>query len=225
VVAAVIVNDKRDALARQHLEQLRSDLGRKPGQPLHFLKFSHAQRLRAAQAVAKFPIRAVTSVILCKEPLRDSRETELTSADPMYLYVLRMLIERVSWCVQRSGGTAAKVTFAEVKGFQGDKLHDYRERLEARDDVTIDWSIFQGHPFQIGRPANVELLQLADTAASAIAQAVEPDDFGNTETRYLKEMRRKIFCPDGAAMTSYGLKAFPSRVAYSGGSLHFLTTI
>lgn len=173
--------------------------------------------------MAQFPIRAVTSVILCKEPLRDSRETELTNADPMYLYVLRMLIERVSWCVERSGGREAKVTFAEVKGFQGDKLHDYRQRLEARDDVSIDWSMFQSHPFQIGRPADVELLQVADTAASAIYQAVEPDDFGNTEMRYLKEMKRKIFCPRGKVVTSYGLKTFPRKVSQPGGSLHFLT--
>lgn len=225
MVAAVIVRDGRDAEARRHLAALRSDLGRKPGQPLHFLKFTHPQRLRAAQALTASPIRAVSSVILCKEPLRDSQKTQLTSADPMYLYALRMLIERVSWCVRRSKGTKAKVTFAEVKGFEGAKLHEYRERLEGRNDVNIDWPIFDGHPFQIGRPENVEMLQVADTAASAIYQAVEPDDFGNTEPRYLTELKPKIFCPQGKTMTSYGLKAFPARVAKPGGTLHFLNAI
>jgi hypothetical protein len=166
----------------------------------------------------------VTSVILCKEPLRDSQQTKLTSADPMYLWALRLLIERTSWCIQRSGGREAKVTFAEVKGFQGGKLHDYRRRLEARSDVNIHWSIFKDHPFQIARPKDVELLQVADTAASAIYQAVEPDDFGNTEDRYLKEMKPKVFCPEGKPVTSYGLKTFPTKVSRPGGSLHFLTT-
>lgn len=225
MVAAVIVRDGRDAEARQYLADLRQGLGREPGQPLHFLKFTHAQRLKAAQALKGSPIRAVTSVILCKDPLRDSQKTRLTSADPMYLWALRLLIERISWCVRRSRGTEAKLTFAEVKGFQGGKLHDYRKRLEARDDVEIDWPILNGHPFQIGRPTDVELLQVADTAASAIFQAVEPDPYGNTEPRYLKEMKPKIFCPDGKKLTSYGLKTFPSRVGKQGGSLHFLRQI
>jgi hypothetical protein len=219
----VIVRDGRDAEARQFLAALRSGLGRKPGQPLHFLKFTHPQRLRAAQALAGSPIRAVTSVILCKEPLRDSQKTTLTGADPMYLYALRLLIERISWCVRRSGGREAKLTFAEVKGFQGGKLHDYRQRLEARSDVEIDWPILNGHPFQVARPGDVELLQIADTAASAIYQAVEPDPFGNTEPRYLTEMKPKIFCPKGKVVTSYGLKTFPTKVGKPGGSLHFLT--
>ena len=142
----------------------------------------------------------------------------------MYLWALRLLIERVSWCIKRSGGREGKVTFAEVKGFQGGKLHDYRERLEAGNDVNIHWSIFQNHPFQIAQPKDVELLQVADTAASAIYQAVEPDNFGNTEGRYLKEMKPKIFCPDGKPITSYGLKTFPARVSKVGGPLHHLTT-
>lgn len=218
----MIVRDARDAEARAHLAQLRSGLGRKPGQLLHFQKFTHAQRLKAAQAVAASPIRAVTAVILCKEPLRDSQKTRLTSADPMYLWALRLLIERVSWCVRRSGGKEAKVVFAEVKGFQGGKLHDYRKRLEGRDDVVIDWPILSGHPFQIARPADVELLQVADTAASAIYHAVEPDPYGNTEPRYLKELRPKIFRPADRLVTSYGLKTFPTKVSKPGGSLFFL---
>lgn len=217
------MRDDRDAAARNHLAALREGLGRRPEEPLHFLKFTHPQRLRAAQAVAESPIRAVTSVILCKEPLRDSQQTKLTSADPMYLYALRLLLERVSWCVRRSQGTAAKITFAEVKGFQGDKLHGYRERLEARDDVSIDWGILRGHPFRIDRPKSVEMLQLADTAASAIFQAVEPDPYDNTEPRYLKELRPKIFRPANKSVTSYGLKPFPPHVADPGGPLHFLT--
>jgi hypothetical protein len=161
-------------------------------------------------------------VILCKEPLRDSQKTELTNADPMYLWALRLLLERVSWCIRRTGGREAKATFAEVKGFEGGKLHSYREKLEAIDDVSIEWPMFEGHPFRVDRPASVEMLQLADTAASAIYQAVEPDPYGNTEPRYLKELKPKIFCPEGKPVTSYGLKTFPPKVAQPGGSLHFL---
>lgn len=161
-------------------------------------------------------------MILCKEPLRDSQQTRLTDADPMYLWVLRLLLERISWCVQQAGGTGAAVTFGEVKGFKAEKLHDYRSRLEKQDGVSIAWPLFQGHPFRIGRPSTVELLQVADTAASAIYHAVEPDDYGNTEPRYLVELRPKIYRRSSAPVTSYGLKTFPPKVSEPGGSLHFL---
>ncbi len=140
----------------------------------------------------------------------------------MYLWALRLLLERVSWCTRGSGGTGAAVTFGEVKGFQAGKLHNYRSRLEQRSDVNIDWPLFQGHPFRIDRPSVVELLQVADIAASAIYQAVEPDDYGNTEPRYLDELRPKIYRGSPGPVTSYGLKTFPSKVSKPGGPLHFL---
>jgi hypothetical protein len=140
----------------------------------------------------------------------------------MYLWALRLLLERVSWCIRSGGGTSAAVTFAEVKGFQAEKLHDYRSRLEKKDGVTIDWPLFQDHQFRIGRPPTVELLQVADTAASAIYQAVEPDNYGNTEPRYLAELRPKIYRGSPAPVTSYGLKTFPPKVSDPGGPLHFL---
>jgi hypothetical protein len=142
----------------------------------------------------------------------------------MYLWALRLLLERTSWCIKNSGGTEAAVTFAEVKGFQAGKLHDYRRRLENRSGVNINWDVFNGHPFKIGRPATVELLQVADTAASATYRAVEPDEYGNTETRYLTELRPKIYRGSPGAVTSYGLKTFPSKVSKPGGSLHFLNS-
>jgi hypothetical protein len=140
----------------------------------------------------------------------------------MYLYALRLLLERVSWCIRNNGGTSAAVTFGEVKGFKTEKLHDYRKRLEAATGVNIDWPLFQGHPFRIGRPSTVELLQVADTAASAVYQAVEPDQYGNNEPRYLEELRPKIYRGSPAPVTSYGLKTFPSKVSDPGGPLHFL---
>lgn len=140
----------------------------------------------------------------------------------MYLWALRLLLERVSWCISGAGGTEAAVTFAEVKGFQTGKLHDYRHRLEQRNDVSINWSLFLGHRFRVGRPAAVELLQVADTAASAIYRAVEPDEFNNTEPRYLAELRPKIYRGSPGPVTSYGLKAFPAKVVKPGGPLHFL---
>jgi hypothetical protein len=86
----------------------------------------------------------------------------------------------ISWFVDENGGTDAIVTFAHVKGFKSQKLHDYRAALENTGDVEIRWPVFSGHPFRIDAPHSVELLQIADTAASALSRAIEPDAYGNT---------------------------------------------
>jgi hypothetical protein len=170
------------------------------------------------------PIQAVSSVIIRKEALRDGRKTALTYSNPMYLYAMRLLLERVSWCVEKAGGTEVITTFAEVKGFRSINLHTYRERLEVPQSppVTINWEFFEGHPFNIGRPAEVELLQIADTVASGTFRAVEPGGDGKPELSYLRELRPKLFRGYPGPITTYGLVTFPRRVSHPGGPLEYL---
>lgn len=192
VVSAIVVRDVNHHVVRQELANLRHVLGRHPGHVLHFQKFSHAQRLKAAQDLAGFSVDTISNVILCKrgfkEPTPAGNMAYITNPDPMYLWAVRLLLERVSWYIRENGGGQAIVTFAHVRRFKTRKLHDYRRALE-NSDTKIHWPSFQGHPFKVDAPRSAELLQLADTAASALYRAVEPDEFGNTEQRYLRELR------------------------------------
>lgn len=230
VVSAVIVADASDAPVRAQLAELRTSLKRHPGHVLHFVKFSHSQRLKAVQDIAGFSIASIVNVVIHKDligqPMPAGDMAYISRPDPMYLWALRLLLERVSWFVVENGGTEVISTFAHLKGFEAKKLHDYRQALEVSDGVAIRWDVFDGHPFRIESPKSIELLQVADTTASALFRAIEPDDFGNTERRYLEELAPKIYCPSGKGnVTSYGLKAFPSDVCREGGPLAFLRTI
>lgn len=140
----------------------------------------------------------------------------------MYLWALRLLLERISQYVQDNDGDQAIVTFSHLKGFKPQKLHDYREALEASDRADIRWQVFNGHRFRINSPEAIELLQVADITASALFKAIEPDAFGNTEPRYLDELRPKLYRRGRANITSYGLKTFPTEVSERGGPLAFL---
>ncbi len=226
VVSAVIVADDRDAAARRELAVLRADLKRHPDHVLHFVKFSHSQRLKAVQDIAASSVSAITNVIVHKDligqPMPSGDLAHIAHPDPMYLWAMRLLLERISWFVDEAGGDGAIVTFAHLKGFKAKKLHDYRGALEASEEVDIRWEVFRGHPFRIASPKEVELLQMADTSASALFKAVEVDPYGNTESRYLAELRPKLYRRSGGKVTSYGLKVFPSRVASKEGSLAFL---
>jgi hypothetical protein len=225
VASAIIVRGAEHQATRRELADLRRALGRQPGQVLHFQKFSHSQRLKAAQDLAGFSIDAIVNVILCKrgfnQPSPAGDVAYITNPDPMYLWATRLLLERVSWRIRDGGGGTAVVTFAHVRRFKTQKLHDYRAAL-ASSPTKIHWPSFDGHAFKVDAPHKIELLQLADTAASALYRAVEPDEFGNTERRYLQELRPKLYRRGGASITSYGLKVFPSSECDTGGSLSWL---
>jgi hypothetical protein len=66
----------------------------------------------------------------------------------------------------------------------------------------------------VEQPNRLEYLQLADIAASATAQAFEPDRHGNVEPRYVHELRPTIFRRGTGAnsYTSYGMKIHPWNV-------------
>ena len=226
VVSAIIVPDSDDARLRTELAQLRAALDRHPGHVLHFMKFSHSQRLKAAQDIAGCSLATIANVIVHKDligqPLPAGEMAYISRPDPMYLWALRLLLERISWFVDDNGGTGTIVTFAHLKGFRAQKLHDYRQALETSDGVDIRWEVFDGHPFRIDSPQAVELLQVADTTASALFRAIEPDRYGNTETRYLQELTPKLYRRGKADVTSYGLKTFPGDVSEVGAPLAFL---
>lgn len=226
VVSAVVVADSADAQLRSDLAGLRTLLKRHSGHALHFVKLSHSQRLKAVQEIAQFPLATIANVIVHKDligqPLPAGDMAYISRPDPMYLWALRLLLERISWFIDENGGTDAIVTFAHLKGFPAKKLHDYRHALKTSDGMGIRWSIFEGHPFRIASTKSVELLQLADIAASSLFRAIESDDYGNTEPRYLHELKSKIYRRGKADVTSYGLKTFPPGVSEPGGPLAFL---
>jgi len=229
VVSAAIVADQLDSHLRSELVQLRTDLGRHPGHVLHFVKFSHSQRLKAAQDIASSSLATIANVVIHKDligqPMPTGQMAHISKPDPMYLWAMRLLLERVSWFVDENGGTEAIVTFSHVRGFKAQKLHEYRAALEATAGVEIRWQVFNAHPFRIAAPSEVELLQIADTTASALFRAIEPDAYGNTEPRYLEELSSKIYRRGAANVTSYGLKTFPTEVSRPGGPLEFLRHI
>lgn len=225
VVSALIVDDASDAIARQELLALKQTMGRKPSETLHFRNLTHSQKVKACQEVANCSVQRFTSVVLCKRtlnaPFPDGGLSYISQPDPMYLWAIRLLLERISWFIRDNGGGTSTVTFAHLKRFPAAKLHDYREALR-QSSKSIHWASFEGHPFRLNTPNSVEMLQVADICASALFKAVEPDQYGNIETRYLSELHPLIYRDTRGQVTSYGLKVFPDVEGEPGGSLFHL---
>lgn len=130
-MSAVIVNDARESIARAELATVKRTLGRKPSDVLHFRNLTHSQKVKACQEVANFSIERVASVILCKrsiqQPFPGGGLAYISQPDPMYLWAIRLLLERISWHLRDTGGGSSIVTFAHLSRFKAAKLHDYRQ--------------------------------------------------------------------------------------------------
>jgi len=224
VVSAVVVRDESDATVREELNAAKARIGLQPGNVVHFRKLPHSKKVRICRDVSGFSLDRITSVVICKkqlEPFPGGGLPYISNPDPLYLWAVRLLLERVSWLIRDNGGGTSIVTFAHLTRFKSEKLHNYRAALE-NSETSIHWASFAGHPFRINHPEKVHLLQVADCSASAFYKAVEEDQYGITEGRYLQELRPKLYRYGTSPVTSYGLKVFPSNMADPGQPLEFL---
>lgn len=203
VMAAVVIPEERLDEARRALADLRSDLGRRPQDGLHWQNLrAHSQRVHAAQSLGRMPV-TISSVVVCKRHLT----TGVPDEHHAYLFTLRMLLERLSWFAEDESA-ALGYTLAHIVRFKLAQLREYEAKLRARQ-TTLKWAHLDPSGGSIDQPKRIEQLQLADIAASAIFQAFEPDQFGNTERRYLMELTARLYRRQGGALTSYGLKIHP----------------
>jgi len=208
VMTAVVYHDASRPRVCELLAQLRRDLGRRPGDPLHWVNIrGHGQRLHTARTLGQADYLTISSVVVCKRQF--AFDDLIHEEDASYLHTLRYLLERLSW-LGRMRGDAVAYTLAHIVRFQIAKLRLYEARLRADKRCTIRWDYLR--PGRIDQPTRVEELQLADLAASATAAAFESDRFGNTEPRYLKEMVPRLY-RRGGNLTSYGLKMHPWNAA------------
>lgn len=220
----MVVRDEFDATVREELARAKNQVGLTSGNVIHFRKLSHAKKVRICRDISGFSLACITNVVVCKkklEPFPSGGLPYISNPDPLYLWAVRLLLERVSWFIRDNGGGTSIVTFAHLTRFRSEKLHNYRGALE-NSETNIHWQSFAGHPFRINYPDKVHLLQVADCSASALYKAVEEDQYGITETRYLQELQPALYRHGASAITSYGLKVFPTSVTGVGQPLEFL---
>lgn len=203
VLSAVIIADSDVGAAVDTLAKLRSDLGRRPGDPLSWKNLhGHAHRLHAARTLGAANFLTISTVVACKRYL-----PPLPQQDLAYMFTFRFLLERISWFARDRHGVADR-TLAHIRGFKLATLRHYEGLLRVEPGTKIAWDALPGKT-QIDQPNRLEMLQLGDLAASATAQAFEPDAFGNTEPRYLAELSPRLYRRPPGPLTSYGLKMHP----------------
>jgi hypothetical protein len=204
-MTAVLVPDGSQTAILDRWQNAAAEIGRTRTDTIHWVNVkSHGQRMHLSGVVREFGGLHTCSVVLSKWDMNNANAIR----QPRFLYgwVLRLLIERLSWFAKRHEGQMV-MHFAQVKGLPPAGIAAYVDRLQ-QQETTIDWSSLV-LPLRINTPQNQRMLQIADTASGAVHAAFEWDSYGNTESRYLEIIRPRIWCPGGGNMKSYGLKVAP----------------
>jgi hypothetical protein len=188
---------------------MRKELRRSPNDEISWKKLrGHPDRLRASQMLGQANPR-MSSVIVCKRDFHPLQGV-MPDEDFAYLYTFRFLLERLSW-LARDYGLILAYTLAQIGRFRLGQLRGYEAKLRSLPDCSVHWPSLDPSGGSIDQPKRLEYLQLADIAASAIAQAFEPDPHGNVEPRYAQELQSAIYRHGTGrrSYTSYGMKMHP----------------
>lgn len=212
VIGACVARASRDLEFVEIRDQIKRECRPKSKRrDIHFKDFNHYQKKRACQILAGKPLR-----FTCVLGLKNSPDAAVfTEKNQLYFYLTRFLIERVSWLCRdkrkqvHEGNGLAKITFSRRGGMSYDSFKDYLQKLRDDRDTQIHWPVIDIEAISAHDHSRSAALQIADCGVSAIASAIEPDQFGNVENSYISELRGNIYNRNGNYL-SYGLKTLPS---------------
>lgn len=212
-IGAVVWRSSRDLDFVQVAKAIASKLpGEKGSKPLHFSNFDHAQRVMAINQLCDQPMRIVT--VIANKPTVP--EGVYTNRNQLYHYMTRYLIERISWLCRDlrktvpEGDGRVKLVFARRGGMSYPDFKDYLEKLKQKqdDDIQIHWPVIDINGIEaLDQPARYGL-QIADLCVSGITWALEPDFYGNSEPRFARMLKERVYSRNGNYL-SYGAKLVP----------------
>lgn len=186
------------------IAEAKKAVGRHATHELSFKKLNRNQRSIVVSTFSEIEQLKIISVIVCKQYLSPSS----LGSEERYLYPFRLLLERMSWFA-RENSAELNYTLAHIKGLRKSKLRDYEQKLDDPRN-EIDWRYLNRAGGKLGQPREIPHLQLADTVASSIGAAFNPElNSGAPNQEYLRRLAKMIYTPTPQKMTSYGLKIHP----------------
>lgn len=218
VLSAVVTRREQDHVVVSLMDEVRKLLGRPPRQQVHFAKLGHAQRTAYARTIGQARIRTV-SVLIHKPSIRDP-ETFQAQKHQLYRYACRLLLERVSWLcrdhrIKDRGDGTTDIIFSNRGQMSYDDLRTYLRKLKemsAGGEINIEWSVINPEAVSAVQHMQMAGLQVADAVASSVYAAVNPNQFGDTEDRYMRAILPVCYRYQGHLL-GYGLKFWPGDLA------------
>jgi len=218
ILGAIVQRAENDAQCVRCMDDVRRALGRAHRQHVHFTNLRHEQRLPYLREIAKTSCRLVA--VLIHKPSIEEPEKFTLGRHQLYRYASRLLLERISWLCRdhRKSGVGdgfAEVIFSNRAQMSYDELRDYLRKLKSLSDaqqVRIDWSVIDPDRIRAIPHERLAGLQMADALSSGLKFAVDPNAYGDIETRYA-EILLPLFYRHQQVALGYGLKFWPQSIS------------
>ena len=233
ILAAFITRKKTDIETIKVIDQVRYELNLHPRKHVHWKRLKHQQKVRYAQIIAGLQTRII-GLCVHKPSLLEPEKFRLRYR--LYFYAVRHLVERISWLARDFHNTAkwggdgtVELLFSNRQGMSYSEMREYLRLLEKQKqsghDIRIEFDKTPIDKLKTQTPGRSMGLQLADASAGIFFNAVESDNFGNTEPRYLNLISSVLYRNQGI-VKGYGFKIVPReaiQILHTEDNLKWLT--
>jgi len=236
ILSAIITSVSDDQEVRTTAHSIRQAIGLPEKATIHFADIPHERRVRTVEEIVASNV-TIASVAINKRAIK---QPQIFTEEPfrLYYYSARLLLERVSWHCRdfairnRFPSPEARIIFEHRKRLSYEKLRTYLTLLKENskadafhnmltNGVNIHWPTINIEKIEAAQKHGFAGLQLADVCASGIRAALEVNRYGNTEHRYAKMLKPRVYAYNGA-YSSYGMKCFPCPPEQDAPNGHWL---
>ena len=220
-LGAILVSDHNDRYLPQWRDEAVEIFEHKR-RDLHFNKLKHEQKVALCRLLSEksFGISVICSDKIEITRLRGDLYEKYKEKGHLYNYLTRFLLERLTTaCAYKAklNGTQAQleVTFSRRAGTDYSVMRDYlflmRDGKEKLPPVrSIDWSVLNPEDIKVENHSKRAGLQLADVVTSATYAGLEPNLYGDVETRYARSLARR-FLKENGLLSNCGVTVVPKQ--------------
>ncbi|WP_291539309.1 DUF3800 domain-containing protein [Brevundimonas sp.] len=216
-IGACLVLATNDTSLPKLRNEILAKFPRRANRDLHFRDLNHDQKVVACQEISRFPLGAAV-MLSNKTTIPGTKWANVFKSKGMlYNYLVRWLLERVT--AECAAGSSAepcrlKLVFSRRGGTDYHHMKDYlrlmRDGRELMRPVrSINWKVLNIDDLVVEDHSRWAGLQIADCITSAFWTAVEPNVYGNHETRYAEILKPRLIHKAGNAL-NHGLAPVPS---------------
>lgn len=212
-MAAIVVDDRAEAVARAALTKLRADFGTPAGRPLSWkddVKRNADRAAHAARTLAALESFNARVIYVCHDKGRSRAGTYSDDQKTFYNYVAYYTLERILRVADTwpGGPQDVHVRFGAVRGFDHTLTAEYFKikRHYRPPQWPPPWRRMASCTWV--QASQFSMSQVADLYAGFMKEGVWPNTFGFTEGAYMKKIWPQISCADGCAKNR-GIKGMP----------------
>lgn len=218
-LGAILVSAENDRLLPKWRDEAMSILQSKK-RDLHFNRLKHEQKVAIVRLLAEkhFGVSVICSDKVEIPKLRPVLYEKYKEKGHLYNYLTRFLLERLtSACAVKAAslGTQAhlEVTFSRRAGTDYSVMRDYLFLMrDGKEKITpmrsVDWSVLNPEDIKVENHSKRAGLQLADVVTSATYAGLEPNLYGDVETRYASSLARR-FLKESRSIANCGVTIMP----------------